>query len=112
MLDNFITFFIAGQETTANQLSFTIMELTRQPEIIKKLRVEVDDVIGSKRDIDYEDLGKLTYLSQVLKESLRMYPPAPGTSRWIPEDTVIEGIHIPGGISATVSSIYILLGFI
>ncbi|KAK6479027.1 cholesterol 24-hydroxylase-like [Huso huso] len=101
MLDNFITFFIAGQETTANQLSFMIMELTRQPEIIKKLRVEVDDVIGSKRDIDYEDLGKLTYLSQVLKESLRIYPPAPGTSRWIPEDTVIEGIHIPGGISAT-----------
>ncbi|XP_058847753.1 cholesterol 24-hydroxylase-like isoform X1 [Acipenser ruthenus] len=101
MLDNFITFFIAGQETTANQLSFTIMELTRQPEIMKKLRVEVDDVIGSKRDIDYEDLGKLTYLSQVLKESLRIYPPAPGTSRWIPEDTVIEGIHIPGGISAT-----------
>ncbi|MBN3277412.1 CP46A hydroxylase, partial [Polyodon spathula] len=104
MLDNFITFFIAGQETTANQLSFTVMELTKQPEIIKKLRFEVDDVIGSKREINYEDIGKLTYLSQVLKESLRLYPPAPGTARWIPKDTVIEGVQIPGGIAAIFST--------
>ncbi|CAI9595761.1 unnamed protein product [Staurois parvus] len=48
MLDNFITFFIAGQETTANQLSFTVMELTRQPEITQRLREEIDDIIGFK----------------------------------------------------------------
>ncbi|XP_028677168.1 cholesterol 24-hydroxylase-like isoform X1 [Erpetoichthys calabaricus] len=98
MIDNFVTFFIAGQETTANQLAFTVLELTRQPEILEKLRAEVDEVIGSKRDVDYEDLNKLTYTSQVLKESLRLYPPAPGTSRWIHEDYVIEGIKIPGKV--------------
>uniref|UniRef100_A0A8C9TIQ3 Cholesterol 24-hydroxylase n=1 Tax=Scleropages formosus TaxID=113540 RepID=A0A8C9TIQ3_SCLFO len=97
MLDNFLTFFIAGQETTANQLSFAIMELGRHPEILKKLRKEIDDVLGAKKDIEYEDLGKLTYLSQVLKETLRLYPPAPGTSRWVAEDMVISGIHVPGG---------------
>ncbi|KAL4630340.1 cholesterol 24-hydroxylase isoform X1 [Arapaima gigas] len=103
MLDNFLTFFIAGQETTANQISFATMELGRQPEILKKLRQEIDDVLGAKKDIQYEDLGKLTYLSQVLKETLRLYPPAPGTSRWIEEDVVVNGIHVPGGVQVLLS---------
>ncbi|XP_039599241.1 cholesterol 24-hydroxylase-like [Polypterus senegalus] len=80
------------------------MELTRQPEILDKLRAEVDEVIGSKRDVDNEDLYKLTYMSQVLKESLRLYPPAPGTSRWINEDYVIEGIKIPGKVSVMLNT--------
>ncbi|XP_043372464.1 cholesterol 24-hydroxylase isoform X1 [Dermochelys coriacea] len=98
ILDNFVTFFIAGlysHETTSNQLSFTIMELGRQPEILERLHAEVDEVIGAKRDIDYEDLGKLEYLSQVLKESLRLYPPVPGTVRWTGKENIIEGIRIP-----------------
>uniref|UniRef100_A0A669B672 Cholesterol 24-hydroxylase n=1 Tax=Oreochromis niloticus TaxID=8128 RepID=A0A669B672_ORENI len=104
MLDNFVTFFIAGQETTANQLAFCIMELGRHPDILEKAKKEVDDVIGMKHEISYDDLGKLVYLSQVLKETLRMYPTAPGTSRHIAEDIVIDGIHIPGGINALFNS--------
>ncbi|KAM6915246.1 cholesterol 24-hydroxylase-like [Xenentodon cancila] len=95
MLDNFVTFFIAGQETTANQLGFCIMELGRHPEILEKVRKEVDDVIGMKQDVSYDDLGKLIYLSQVLKETLRIYPTASTTFRDLPEDMVINGIHIP-----------------
>nr|XP_056706863.1 LOW QUALITY PROTEIN: cholesterol 24-hydroxylase-like [Euleptes europaea] len=95
MLDNFTTFFFAGHETTANQLAFTIMELGRQPEIVAKLQAEVDEVIGAKRDINYEDLGNLRYLSQVLKESLRLYPTAPATVRWTGTEKVIEGVRIP-----------------
>ncbi|XP_073465231.1 cholesterol 24-hydroxylase-like [Aquarana catesbeiana] len=98
MLDNFITFFIAGQETTANQLSFTVMELTRQPEIIQRLREEIDDIIGFKREISFEDISNLSYTTQVLKESLRLYPPGPGTSRYIKNDAEIAGIRIPGGV--------------
>ncbi|XP_062433098.1 cholesterol 24-hydroxylase isoform X2 [Rhea pennata] len=95
ILDNFIAFFVAGHETTANQLSFTVMALAQHPEILERLRAEVDEVIGAKRDIDYEDLGKLKYLSQVLKESLRLYPPAAGTVRWTGIENVIDGIRIP-----------------
>ncbi|XP_029351980.1 cholesterol 24-hydroxylase [Echeneis naucrates] len=104
MLDNFVTFFIAGQETTANQLAFCIMELQRHPDILEKVKKEVDSVIGMKHDISYENLGELTYLSQVLKETLRLYPTAPGTSREVPEDIVISGFHVPGGISCIFSS--------
>ncbi|XP_075186850.1 cholesterol 24-hydroxylase-like [Anomaloglossus baeobatrachus] len=95
LIDNFVTFFIAGQETTANQLSFAVMELARNPEILTRVQTEVDEVIGSKRDIEYEDLGKLQYLSQTLKETLRLYPTAPGTSRVLEEEMVIEGVRIP-----------------
>ncbi|XP_075136795.1 cholesterol 24-hydroxylase-like [Leptodactylus fuscus] len=97
LIDNFVTFFIAGQETTANQLSFAIMELGRNPDVLDRLRDEVDEVIGSRRDIEYEDLGKLQYMSQVLKETLRLYPTAPGTSRTSLEEIVIEGVRIPSG---------------
>ncbi|XP_061602294.1 cholesterol 24-hydroxylase-like [Cololabis saira] len=104
MVDNFVTFFIAGQETTANQLGFCIMELGRHPEILEKVKKEVDDVIGMKQEISYDDLGKLIYLSQVLKETLRMYPTAPGTSRDLPEGLVIDGIHVPRGATCVFSS--------
>nr|AGN04303.1 cytochrome P450 [Oryzias melastigma] len=104
MLDNFVTFFIAGQETTANQLAFCIMELTRHPEIQEKLRKEVEEVIGMKQEISYDDLGKLVYLSQVLKETLRLYSTAPGTSRELGEEITIDGIRIPVGTSLMFSS--------
>ncbi|KAK1804799.1 hypothetical protein P4O66_003644 [Electrophorus voltai] len=94
----------AGQETTANQLSFAIMELGRHPEILKRAKEEVDEVLGTRHDVLYEDLGKLTYLAQVLKETLRIYPPAVGTSRWIHEDTVISGFKIPAGCAVLFSS--------
>uniref|UniRef100_A0A2K6GXB0 Cholesterol 24-hydroxylase n=1 Tax=Propithecus coquereli TaxID=379532 RepID=A0A2K6GXB0_PROCO len=96
LLDNFVTFFIAGHETSANHLAFTVMELSRQPEIVARLQAEVDEVIGSKRHLDFEDLGRLQYLSQVLKESLRLYPPAWGTFRLLEEETLIDGVRVPG----------------
>ncbi|XP_075700165.1 cholesterol 24-hydroxylase-like [Rhinoderma darwinii] len=97
LIDQFVTFFIAGQETTANHIAFTVMELGRHPDILARVQAEVDEVIGSKRDIEYEDLGKLKYLNQVLKETLRVYPTVPGTSRALEEETIIEGVRIPAG---------------
>ncbi|XP_063079351.1 cholesterol 24-hydroxylase-like [Engraulis encrasicolus] len=104
MLDNFVTFFIAGQETTANQIAFAIMALGRHPEILQRLKEEVDDVLGVKQDISNEDLGRLTYLNQVLKETLRLYPTAPGTTRRIAKDMVINGIRVPGNCGLLFSS--------
>uniref|UniRef100_A0A8B9U0W5 Cholesterol 24-hydroxylase n=1 Tax=Anas zonorhyncha TaxID=75864 RepID=A0A8B9U0W5_9AVES len=107
MLDNFVTFFVAGHETTANQLSFTVMALAQHPEIMERVQAEVDEVLGAKRDISYEDLGKLKYLSQVLKESLRLYPPVPGTVRWTEKENVIEGVRIPAN-TTVIFSTYIM----
>ncbi|XP_059898399.1 cholesterol 24-hydroxylase-like isoform X3 [Gadus macrocephalus] len=97
MLDNFVTFLIAGQETTASQLAFCITELARNPDVMEKAQKEVDSVLGMKQEISYDDLGELTYLGQVLKETLRLYPSAPGLSREVSSDITIAGYDIPGG---------------
>ncbi|XP_043930499.1 cholesterol 24-hydroxylase-like [Protopterus annectens] len=104
MVDNFVTFFIAGHETTANQLSSTLMELTRQPEILTRLQAEVDCFVGEKKNLEYEDLRKLQYMSQVLKESLRMYPPIPGTSRTLENSMMLEGIRVPANTTIVFNS--------
>ncbi|XP_027705110.1 cholesterol 24-hydroxylase [Vombatus ursinus] len=104
LVDNFVTFLIAGFDTTSSQVLLALMELQRYPKIIERLRAEVNEVIGSKKIIEYQDLGRLQYLSQVLKEILRLYPPAFGTTRWLEKDTVVDGILIPGCTSLLFST--------
>ncbi|KAM9294372.1 cholesterol 24-hydroxylase-like [Gastrophryne carolinensis] len=104
LVDNFVSIIIGGQVTTASVLTFALMELARNPEIMKKVWDEVDGVVGSKTDIEYEDLEKLQYLSQVLKETLRLYPAAPGTSRSLEEEKLINGVRIPAHVTVMLNS--------
>uniref|UniRef100_A0A8C5FA41 Cholesterol 24-hydroxylase-like n=1 Tax=Gadus morhua TaxID=8049 RepID=A0A8C5FA41_GADMO len=98
ILQNCNTIFsLSGQETTASQLAFCITELARNPDVMEKAQKEVDSVLGMKQEISYDDLGELTYLGQVLKETLRLYPSAPGLSREVSSDITIAGYDIPGG---------------
>ena len=60
-----------------------------------RLRNEIDQVLGSKNDIDNEDLSKLTYLSCVYKETLRLWPPIPEIARLIDADFNVEGLKVP-----------------
>ncbi|CEL62385.1 NADPH-ferrihemoprotein reductase [Rhizoctonia solani AG-1 IB] len=68
-----LTFLIAGHETTSGMLSFVMMHVLRHPEVYAKIRKEVDTVLG-KEKIKFEHLSQLTYISAVLKESLRLTP--------------------------------------
>jgi len=95
MLDEFVTFFLAGNETTANLLASAMMHLGKNPDIMYRLKTEVDAVIGDKEVIPYEDLSKLEYMLAVLKETLRISPPATGTVRTSLTDTVLSGYKIP-----------------
>jgi cytochrome P450/NADPH-cytochrome P450 reductase len=85
-----VTFLIAGHETTSGLLTFTLYELLRQPDILAKAQAHVDEVLGSRAP-RYEDLVKLTYLDQILKETLRLWPPAPAFSLQPYEDTLLGG---------------------
>src|ERR1700682_1509039 len=73
------TFLIAGHETTSGLLSCTLYSLLKHPEILKKAYEEVDRVLGP--DVDarptYQQVTQLTYITQILKEALRLWPPAP-----------------------------------
>jgi cytochrome P450/NADPH-cytochrome P450 reductase len=73
------TFLIAGHETTSGLLSCTLYALLKYPDVLKKAYEEVDRVLGP--DINakptYQQVTQLTYITQVLKEALRLWPPAP-----------------------------------
>ncbi len=100
-----ITFLIAGHETTSGLLSFATYFLIKTPDVAARAREEVDSVLGT-------DLGalptsaqvrKLAYITQILNESLRLWPTAPGFVRYPKQDTVLGGRYsLAKGASVTV----------
>ncbi|XP_792255.3 cholesterol 24-hydroxylase isoform X1 [Strongylocentrotus purpuratus] len=97
MIDEFVTFFVAGQETTGNHLSFTLQQICRYPEVLKKLLIEIEEVLGDKPFVDYSDLPKLEYLMLVMKESMRQFPPVSGSTRSLAHEIECCGYTIPKG---------------
>lgn len=79
IIDNMITFLIAGHETTSGMLSFTFYYLLKNPDAYRKAQEEVDRVIG-RESIRLEHLSKLPYITAVLREASRLQPTAPGFS--------------------------------
>ncbi|SDP75260.1 cytochrome P450 / NADPH-cytochrome P450 reductase [Streptomyces sp. cf386] len=88
-----ITFLIAGHETTSGALSFALYYLTKHPEVLARAQAEVDALWGDSDapEPDYGDIGKLTYIRQVLNEGLRLWPTVPAYAVEPLEDTVIGG---------------------
>src|SRR3954454_4975663 len=74
------TFLIAGHETTSGMLSCAIYALLKPPEVLKKAYDQVDRVLGPDVNAKptYQQVTQLTYITQILKEALRLWPPAPG----------------------------------
>jgi cytochrome P450/NADPH-cytochrome P450 reductase len=78
IINNIITFMIAGHETTASMMSWTLYLLTQHLDVLQKVRREVDtvchDAFQEGRPLTEVETGKLRYTLQVIKESLRLYP--------------------------------------
>jgi cytochrome P450/NADPH-cytochrome P450 reductase len=73
------TFLIAGHETTSGLLSCALYALLKHPEVLSKAYAEVDRVLGPDTGAKptYQQVTQLTYITQILKEALRLWPPAP-----------------------------------
>lgn len=93
------TLFGAGHETTAVTLTWTFYLLAQHPEVEARLHQELDEVLGEK-SATLADLRRLTYTQMVIKEAMRLYPPAWATTREPIEAVEIGGYTIPK--SATV----------
>ncbi|GLV86719.1 cytochrome P450 [Streptomyces lavendulae subsp. lavendulae] len=94
--DQVLIFLLAGHETTATSLAFALHLLGRHPEEQARAREEVSRVLGD-RTPQAADLDRLPYLTQVLKEAMRLYPAAPVIGREAVAATVIDGHTVPAG---------------
>lgn len=103
--DESITMFFAGHETTARTMSATWFALASNPQAAEVLRSELDAVLGD-RDPTLEDLHHLPYTLQVVKEVLRLYPPAPFYVRDALAEDTIAGYTIPAGSAVMLSPFY------
>ena len=92
--DEVMTFLLAGHETTALALSWAWYLLSRDTQVQEKLQQELDRVLGGRLPT-ISDLPSLTYTEGVIKESMRLYPPAWGVAREVIEAFELGGYRIP-----------------
>lgn len=100
--DEVMTLLIAGNETTAVALSWTWYLLAGHPEVEMKLHRELDEVLEG-RTPTFEDLSALPYATMVLKEAMRLYPPAWIFSRRPIEDDEIGSYQVPEATTVLIS---------
>jgi cytochrome P450 len=114
--DEVMTIFLAGHETTANALTWTFYLLSQHPDVERRLYKELCSVLGGNNNNDddndinqskgrtatprlptIKDISKLEYTEKVLRESMRLYPPAWTLGRQALTDYVIDKYVIPSG---------------
>jgi cytochrome P450 len=100
--DEVITIFSAGHETTSNLLSWTLYLLARHPDVLARLRGELEGLLQGKIP-NAEDLQQLTYARAVLNESMRLRPPAGFLLRMVNKDTEVDGYFLKAGRRAIFS---------
>ena len=96
LIDEILILFVAGHETTANALTFTLGLLARHKTILKKAKLEVQEV-AKKNGSNLETIHSLNYVKSCIEESMRLYPPAWITDRVAIEDDRLGDYHIKKG---------------
>lgn len=94
--DEMMTLLLAGHETTAVALSWTWYLLAQHPEVAAKLYCELREVLG-EREPTVADIPHLRFTDWVVKESMRLYPPAWGIGRKALENCEIGDYRLPAG---------------
>ena len=96
MRDELVTLLLAGHETTASTVGWTLNLVSRHPEVRERLHEEAVAVYGDRRPV-YEDLPALRYTHMVLQEAMRLYPPVWILPRRALAEDEVGGYHVPAG---------------
>ena len=95
--DELVTLFVAGHETTSNALTWSWYLLAQHPQVEAQLHAELDAVLGGRAPT-LADLPDLPFTLQIIKETLRLYPPAwVLNTRVAAEDTAVGEYAVPRG---------------
>lgn len=94
--NNMVTFLIAGHETTSGLLSYVFYYLCSKPDIQRRAQREVDEVIGAQ-PIQASHLSKLPYIVAIMREALRINPPAAFPAVHANPDSTDELVVLQGG---------------
>lgn len=95
---NAITMLVAGEDTTANAISWMLHLMIDRPEVQTRLQAEVDAVLGhADRPMDHATANGLDYIEAMAHEALRMKPVAPFLALEPLVDVHIGDLHLPAG---------------
>ena len=100
--DESVTLLLAGHETTALALSWTLYLLAQNPDVADQLAAEMDAVLAGRAPT-LDDVPRLVFTAKILKESMRLYPPAWGVVRMCPAACSLGGYRIPKRASVILS---------
>ncbi|KAE9593655.1 hypothetical protein Lal_00036610 [Lupinus albus] len=104
----FLDIFLAGTETSSVASQWAMAEIMNHPQVLKKLREEIDSVVGTCRLVNESDIPKLHYLKAIVKEVLRLHPTAPIALRQSLKDCNINGYNIKGQ-TRTLINVYAIM---
>ncbi|XP_054793641.1 dimethylnonatriene synthase-like isoform X1 [Prosopis cineraria] len=93
-----LTLILTGTGSTAITLTWALSLLLNHPRVLKKAQDELDSNVGTHKWVQESDMKQLQYLQAIIKETLRLYPPAPLTGiREAMEDCFVGGYYVPKG---------------
>lgn len=92
--DHLFTLFFGGQDTTVNAIAFTLYYLAQYPDIQERAREEIKSILSEKGRLAYEDLKRLPFIDSVIKESMRLAPPAYASYRDVEGDQQLRDKRI------------------
>ncbi len=94
---NVLTLLLAGEDTTANTLAWTLHLLWQHPQALERASSEVRRVLGDSSEPTLEQLAALDYVEACAHEALRLKPVAPILPLQALRDITIDGVQVPAG---------------
>ena len=97
------TFLFEGHDTTASALQWAIYYIAKHPDVQRRCREEAREILGNSDELSLETIGKLQYITQVVKETVRSATTVPFVYRQLTKDTTVDGFLLTEGTWVAVS---------